>query len=91
MTDGKPHNIQLYAHVQSGSYSFHSTGTRVDSFSQGAFLTTHSVQNMTWSIVTTGQSVFGMTELQNPQPLLENANGQAEWGQFYFATAQVRF
>jgi hypothetical protein len=46
---------------------------------------------MTWSIVTTGQSVFGMTELQNPQPLLENANGQAEWGQFYFATAQVRF
>ncbi|KAH9978435.1 hypothetical protein BJV77DRAFT_1073912 [Russula vinacea] len=29
-----------------------------------------------------------MTELQNPQPLLENANGQAEWGQFYFATAQ---
>jgi hypothetical protein len=32
-----------------------------------------------------------MTELQNSQPLLENVNGQAEWGQFYFATAQVRF
>lgn len=50
-----------------------------------------SVQNMTWSTVSTGQSVIEMTELQNPQTLSENVNGQAEWGQLYFATAQVRF
>jgi hypothetical protein len=46
---------------------------------------------MSWATVSANQSVFEMAELQNQQPFSENAQGQAEWGRFYFATAQVRF
>lgn len=31
-----------------------------------------------------------MAQLQNQQLFSENENGQAEWGQIYFATTQVR-
>jgi hypothetical protein len=31
-----------------------------------------------------------MAELQQQKVFSENARGQAEWGQFYFATAMVR-
>ena len=89
--DGKPHNIQLYAHMQPGLSCSYFTGAHVDSFSQGFFFATDSVQNMTWSTVSSVESVSEMAQLRNPQPLSENAQGQAEWGQFYFATAQVRF
>jgi Domain of unknown function (DUF5127) len=90
VTDGKTHNIQLYVHVQPGSCSSHSTDVHIDPFSPGSFVS-DSVQNMTWATVSAKQSVFEMAELQTQQPFSENAQGQAEWGRFYFATARVRF
>ncbi|KAI9507330.1 hypothetical protein F5148DRAFT_1205922 [Russula earlei] len=71
VTDGHPHDIQLYVHMQSGD-----------------FLATNAVESITWSTVTTGQSVYEVAQLQNQQLFSENTNAQAEWGQIYFATAQ---
>ena len=91
MVDGNTHRIELYIHVQSGSYGSGFTVARVDSFSQGNFLTTDSVQNVTWSTTSTFRSVFETAQLQNQRLLTENVHGQAEWGQIYFATARVSF
>jgi uncharacterized protein DUF5127 len=46
---------------------------------------------VTWSTASTFQSVFETVQLQNQRSFTENAHGQAEWGQLYFATARVRF
>ncbi|KAH9957083.1 hypothetical protein BC827DRAFT_1227395 [Russula dissimulans] len=54
----------------------------------GSFFASDTAQNISWSTVSTGQSVYEMTQLQNQQLFSENSNGQAEWGQFYFATPQ---
>ncbi|KAI0280295.1 hypothetical protein BGY98DRAFT_1076449 [Russula aff. rugulosa BPL654] len=53
-----------------------------------SFFDTDSVQNVTWSTASTFQSVFQTVQLQNQISLTENAHGQAEWGQLYFATAR---
>ena len=66
------------------------TRLTVDYFSSGSFFTTDEGLNMTWSTVSSFQSVFETVQLQIPRLLTENAKGQAEWGQFYFATARVR-
>lgn len=89
--DGKTHHMELYTHVESGSCSSLSTVVCVDFFSQGSFFAADSVQNVTWSTASTFRSVLEAAQLQNQQLLTENAHGQAEWGQFYFATARVSF
>ncbi|KAF8268473.1 hypothetical protein EI94DRAFT_1577703, partial [Lactarius quietus] len=43
--------------------------------------------HITWSTASTGESVYELAQLQNPQLYSETSGGQAEWGQFYFATA----
>ncbi|KAH9980459.1 hypothetical protein BJV74DRAFT_887813 [Russula compacta] len=47
-----------------------------------------NAENITWSVVSTGRSVYEMTQLPNQHLFSENENGQAEWGQIYFATTQ---
>lgn len=56
---------------------------------KGRFFETDT-EDITWSVVSTGRSVYEMAQLQNQQLFSENENGQAEWGQIYFATTQVR-
>ncbi|KAI0248912.1 hypothetical protein BJV78DRAFT_1378612 [Lactifluus subvellereus] len=51
------------------------------------FLLADAGQPITWSTVSTGLSVYEMVQLQNQRVFSENANGQAEWGQYYLATA----
>ncbi|KAI0306203.1 hypothetical protein B0F90DRAFT_973382 [Multifurca ochricompacta] len=53
----------------------------------GDFFVSDGGQNITWSAVSTGQSVYEMAQLQTQRVFSENAGGQAEWGQYYFATA----
>ncbi|KAI0283549.1 hypothetical protein BC826DRAFT_189688 [Russula brevipes] len=54
----------------------------------GNFFNADTVQNTTWTTISTNKSVYEVTQLQNQQIFSENAKGQAEWGQLYFATAQ---
>ena len=61
----------------------------VDPFSEGYFFATDPVQNVTWTTSSTFRSVFEAVQLQNQRSLTENAHGQAEWGQLYFATVRV--
>ncbi|KAH9970560.1 hypothetical protein BGW80DRAFT_1176039 [Lactifluus volemus] len=73
VTDYKAHDIQLYMHTVIG-------------WLRGFFLA-DADQSITWSTVSTGSSVYEMAQLRNQKVFSENAFGQAEWGQFYFATA----
>jgi hypothetical protein len=57
---------------------------------QGHFFFSDSNQTIAWTTASTGESVYEMVQLQNQQIYSENSGGQAEWGQFYFATAAVR-
>jgi hypothetical protein len=82
--------VQLYVHAVSGWLGPYSTSAHVDDSSPENFFLADAGQPITWSTVTTGPSVYEMVQLQNQQLFSENANGQAEWGQYYFATAMVR-
>lgn len=53
----------------------------------GHFFFSDSNQTIAWTTASTGESVYEMVQLQNQQIYSENSRGQAEWGQFYFATA----